>query len=170
MRLLSRIVLALSLMFLCNAALARDAKDAHYRLDGTKNLDMIGGKAESVAYRGRNAIHLVPAPGPENGDHDTMAVLTGPDFKNGTIEIDVAGSPRAGAPPDSSGFIGVRVGAGLSLGTVAQGDTRRLRVVCRYGYRGVDQDEDRCFGNEGTTIREWGYPAGASRQRPEAGR
>lgn len=107
MRTLSRTVLTLSLMFLFSAAFARDAKDTPYRLDGTKNIVMIGGKAESVTYRGRNAIHLVPASGPENGDHDTMAVLTGPGFRNGTIEIDVAGSPRAGAPLDSRGFIGV---------------------------------------------------------------
>jgi Domain of Unknown Function (DUF1080) len=107
MRLLCRKVFALSLMFFFSAALARDAKETHYRLDGTKNLNMIGGKAESVAYRGRTAVHLVPAAGPENSDHDTMAIVTGSDFKDGTIEIEVAGSPRPDAAPDSRGFIGV---------------------------------------------------------------
>lgn len=102
-----RTTLALSLMFLISVALARDAKDAHYRLDKTKDLVTIGGKAESVTYRGRGAVHLVPEPGPENSDHDTLAIVTGPDFKDGTIEIDVAGSPREGAPADSRGFIGV---------------------------------------------------------------
>jgi hypothetical protein len=107
MRKLCRITLALCLMFLFSAALARDAKGVHYRLDGTKNLAMIGGEAESVTYRGRSAVHLVPAPESENSDHDTLAILTGSDFKDGTIEIDLAGSPRPGAPPDSRGFIGV---------------------------------------------------------------
>jgi hypothetical protein len=43
-----------------------------------------------------------------------LALLDGPDFKDGTIQVDVAGAPRAGAPPDSRGFIGLsfRTGAG----------------------------------------------------------
>jgi hypothetical protein len=106
MRTLSRTVLTLSLLFLFSAAFARDAKDTPYRLDGTKNIVMIGGKAESVMYRGRRAVHLVPE-SVENNDADTLAIVTGPDFKNGSIEIDVAGSPRAGAPADSRGFIGI---------------------------------------------------------------
>ena len=42
-----------------------------------------------------------------------LALLDGPEFKDGTIQIDVAGAPRPGTPPDSRGFIGVsfRTGA-----------------------------------------------------------
>ena len=36
-----------------------------------------------------------------------LAMLTGADFHDGTIELEVAGVPRAGAPEDSRGFIGL---------------------------------------------------------------
>ena len=36
-----------------------------------------------------------------------IAILAGPDFKDGTIEVDVAGAPLNGAPADSRGFIGI---------------------------------------------------------------
>ena len=103
----SRLLLAITVLLLFAFALARDAKEVRYRLDNTKDLTTVGGKAESVTYKGRGAVHLVPAPGAEKRDGDMMAILAGPDFKDGTIEIDVAGAPRAGAPDDARGFIGV---------------------------------------------------------------
>src|SRR5882762_3430372 len=36
-----------------------------------------------------------------------LAIVTGSNFFNGTIEVEVAGVPRAGAPEDSRGFIGL---------------------------------------------------------------
>ena len=36
-----------------------------------------------------------------------LAVLEGRTFTNGTIEVDLAGAPRTGAPADSRGFIGI---------------------------------------------------------------
>jgi len=107
MRLSSRVSIALTVLVLIVFAFARDAKETRYRLDSAKDLTMVGGKAEPVTYKGRGAVHLVPAPGPGNGDEDMIAILAGPDFKDGTIEVDVAGAPLSGAPPDSRGFIGV---------------------------------------------------------------
>ena len=104
---LSRLFTALTVLVLIAFALARDAKEIRFRLDSTRDLTAVGGKAESVTYRGRGAVHLVPSPEAEHGDGDMMAILTGPDFKDGTIELDVAGAPRAGAPDDARGFIGV---------------------------------------------------------------
>ena len=89
-------------------ALALAAKGAgSIPLDSAKGLVTIGGKVENVTYRGRRALHLVPADGAENTENDSMAMLSATDFKDGVIEIEVAGSPRAGAAPDSRGFIGV---------------------------------------------------------------
>jgi hypothetical protein len=103
-----RLSLAVTLICLFTVALARDAKEIRYRLDNTKDLVPIGGRLERVTYRGRSALHLMPVPGQENSDQeDMLAILTGPDFKDGVIEIEVAGSPRTGAPADSRGFIGV---------------------------------------------------------------
>jgi len=95
-------------LFLALTAFARDAKDStHFSLDTTKNLTTIGGTAESTMYRGRHAVHLAPTPDTANTDGDMLAIVTGPDFKNGSIELEVAGSPRPGTPADSRGFIGL---------------------------------------------------------------
>jgi hypothetical protein len=107
MRLTSRLCIVLTLFGLIAFALARDVKETRFRLDSTKDLTMIGGKAEPVTYKGRGAVHLVPAPSSDNSDEDMIAILAGPDFKDGTIEVDVAGAPLNGAPADSRGFIGI---------------------------------------------------------------
>jgi hypothetical protein len=70
-------------------------------------LEVINGHTETVTYRGRRALKLVPAPETAGKDEDMLAVLAGPAFGNGTIEIAVAGAPRPDAPPDSRGFIGI---------------------------------------------------------------
>jgi len=103
--------MALLLLLLCsvfvNPAFALDPKPpATFPLDST-GLDSVNAKVEAVTYRGRRAVHLVPLPGQENADGDMLALVAGRDFKDGTIEVEVAGTPRAGAPPDVRGFIGV---------------------------------------------------------------
>ncbi|HZS97536.1 MAG TPA: family 16 glycoside hydrolase [Terriglobales bacterium] len=107
MRLSPRLCIALAVLLLLAFALARDAKETRFRLDSAKDLTVVGGKAEPVTYKGRSAVHLVPAPTTDNGDEDMIAILAGPDFKDGTIEVDVAGAPLGGAPADSRGFIGI---------------------------------------------------------------
>jgi hypothetical protein len=77
------------------------------RLDSVSGLEVVGGAAEVVAYRGRRAVHLIPSAAPGSADKAVVAIVTGADFGDGTIEVDVAGAPRAGAPADSRGFIGV---------------------------------------------------------------
>lgn len=105
MRFLPRLFLALTSTVLLGA-FAHDVRDAaHFQLGDAKGLTTIGGKVENVQYRGRRALHLLPAA--DGQQEDAMAVLTTSDFKDGVIEIEVAGAPRTGAPPDSRGFIGV---------------------------------------------------------------
>jgi hypothetical protein len=69
--------------------------------------EVVNGRHEVVVYRGRRAVRLVPAPELEGRDANVLAILEGAEFRNGTIEIDVAGKPRPGAPADSRGFVGV---------------------------------------------------------------
>jgi hypothetical protein len=69
--------------------------------------EVLNGHTETVTYRGRRALKLVPAPETAGKDEDMLAVLAAPAFGNGTIEIAVAGAPRPDAPPDSRGFIGI---------------------------------------------------------------
>ena len=60
-----------------------------------------------VTYQGRRALHLIPAKGHENTDQAMWAILTGTDFTDGTIEVDVAGAPHPGSSQEMRGFIGV---------------------------------------------------------------
>jgi hypothetical protein len=76
-------------------------------LDSTDGLELVNAKAEFVTYRGQRALRLVPLPGHETGDDGMLAILIGSDFRDGTIEVEVAGTPRPGAPTDARGFIGV---------------------------------------------------------------
>jgi hypothetical protein len=77
------------------------------RLDSLIGLEVVNGKAEVATYRGRPALHLTPLPDHEGADEATLAIVTGTDFDDGTIEVEVAGAPRVGAPSDSRGFIGI---------------------------------------------------------------
>jgi hypothetical protein len=76
------------------------------QLDSLHGLEAVNGKAEITPYRGRRALHLIPPDHPSD-DASMLAIVTGTDFHNGTIEVEVAGAPRAGAPEDSRGFIGL---------------------------------------------------------------
>jgi hypothetical protein len=69
--------------------------------------EVVNGHTEAVTYRGVRALKLVPAPETAGKDEDMMALLDRPEFKNGTIQLEVAGAPRPGMPPDSRGFIGL---------------------------------------------------------------
>lgn len=86
---------------------AADAKQSSFPLDSAKGLAPMGATVESVSYRGRRAVHLVPPTGHENQEGDMIAILAGPDFHDGTIEVEVAGTPRPDAPDDARGFIGI---------------------------------------------------------------
>lgn len=76
------------------------------RLDSLRGLELVDAKAEVANYRGRSALHLVPLPNPPK-DYSMLAIVSGSDFKDGTIEIEVAGSPRKDADPSDRGFIGL---------------------------------------------------------------
>lgn len=60
-------------------------------------------KAEDAVYRGRQAIHLTPA----SAAGDGLAIVAGPVFENGTIEVDLAGAPAKGAADSARGFVGI---------------------------------------------------------------
>jgi CubicO group peptidase (beta-lactamase class C family) len=78
-----------------------------FPLDSTSGLELLNVKADVQTYRGRRALRLVEEPAGAPGGGDAMAFLAGSDFKDGTIEVDVAGAPRRGAFEGARGFIGV---------------------------------------------------------------
>jgi hypothetical protein len=69
--------------------------------------EVVNARVDTVTYRGVRALHLAPAPETAGKDEDMLALLDGPAFTDGTIEVEVAGAPRPDASPDSRGFIGI---------------------------------------------------------------
>src|SRR5207344_2601028 len=74
------------------------------RVDRVDRLTMIAGKAEPATYRGRPGLKSIER---EINQGLGMAVLTGVDFADGTIETEIAGLPAAGAAEGSRGFVGI---------------------------------------------------------------
>jgi hypothetical protein len=71
------------------------------------SVEAVNTEVKAVQYKGRPALQLMPLAGKEQSDEDMLAILPGTTFKDGTIELEVAGAPRADAKPDMRGFIGV---------------------------------------------------------------
>jgi hypothetical protein len=78
-----------------------------YRLDSTKGLELVNTDAQVMNYRGRRALHLTAPPGGEKDKGSMIALVNGTDFRNGTIEVEVAGLPIAAMDSTARGFIGV---------------------------------------------------------------
>jgi hypothetical protein len=101
--------LVVAVVILAGAFSGQGAKnaDSTHLLNSLNRLELVNGKAEVVSYRGRRAVHLVPLPDHQTPTDAVLAILSGRDFKNGTIEVEVAGSRRAGTRADERGFIGI---------------------------------------------------------------
>ena len=62
-------------------------------------------KVESVEFKGKRAIKVVEDGEVANGE--AYAVIKGPQFHNGTIEVEMAGQPAKAAGEAARGFIGL---------------------------------------------------------------
>ena len=76
-----------------------------FPLNSISELELQHVKAELVTYRGRRAVRLVEQEEPTT-EH-AIAILSGSDFKDGVIEVEIAGAPRKDAPQDMRGFVGI---------------------------------------------------------------
>jgi hypothetical protein len=73
-----------------------------------QSADRLVGKNVSIAqtnYKGRKATQVIATPGAADGT--SYAVIKNVLFRDGTIEVDLAGQPAAGAVGDARGFIGI---------------------------------------------------------------
>jgi len=73
-----------------------------------QSVDRLEGKNVSVkqaTFKGRGAVQLIAAPDADNAT--SYAVLKDQVFLDGTIEVDLAGQPAAGAGEGARGFIGI---------------------------------------------------------------
>lgn len=80
-----------------------------YVLRSADGLELLNVKAESVKYRGRQALRLIEARGQAGGSTEVPAValLADSDFGDGVIEAELAGKPGAGANETARGFVGI---------------------------------------------------------------
>lgn len=122
LRVLAVLLVALSAGFLVRNADGESAgASLTFPLDSVDRLEVHTAKLDAVEvtnptpevvnYRGRAAIRLINKAGttaagaPAGGE--TIAIVKGTRFKDGTIEADVLAVPRAGAQPEVRGFIGI---------------------------------------------------------------
>jgi hypothetical protein len=96
------------LLLLCAVSVAACAQESavppsqSFALTDTSDLTLLGVKADAVEYRGRKAVRLI-----KEGDGDGIALLKGTQFRDGTIEADIA--TKVTTPPGvrMPGFIGI---------------------------------------------------------------
>jgi len=87
----------------------------NFPLNSLDGLDLLNIQGQAAAYRGRRAVRLLDSPTPQPNmtrgraaGHEGIAILTGSEFADGTIEADLAGAPRPGADTSvARGFIGI---------------------------------------------------------------
>jgi len=73
-----------------------------------QSVDRLVAKNVSIAptnYKGRSAIQVITKPDAANGT--SYALVKDASFRDGVIEVDVAGQPSAGAAAAARGFIGI---------------------------------------------------------------
>lgn len=65
-------------------------------------------KARSLTYKGRKAVEIVDAdPNGSLPDGKLLAVISGTDFQDGVIDVDLTGDALPGMPPEIRGFTGI---------------------------------------------------------------
>ena len=106
---------------------------------------------EAVRYNGSNVLEVRQTRPYRGFDTDTFAFVPGLDFRDGMIEVEVAGSLLPDAPPDARGFIGITFRIDVDGGTFgcegiyvrptngrAQDQVRRNRSAQYFSYPGYD--------------------------------
>lgn len=99
-------VIASAAAFLGQSPVGKNAA-REWTFASTSGLKLVNATAQSTTYRGRHAVHLIPAPLRQGQPFSMKAILDNSEFANGTIDADVAGAPLGGAPTDARGFVGI---------------------------------------------------------------
>ncbi len=69
--------------------------------------EVLNGRSRVVTYRDRPALQLSISPEKANTEAAVFAIIDGALFTDGAIELSLVGVPRADAPADSRGFVGL---------------------------------------------------------------
>ncbi|MFM9970982.1 MAG: hypothetical protein ACKVQK_21520 [Burkholderiales bacterium] len=76
-------------------------------LEAGNAIQCINVAAENVTFEGRQALRLSDAAPANAGDNGRLAIFPIDNFRDGIIEIDIAGEPGPGAAQAARGFVGV---------------------------------------------------------------
>jgi hypothetical protein len=77
-----------------------------FSVTNLSDLECRNAEAETVTYKGRQALRLIESA--ERIDKGySIAIISNTNFQNGVIETEIAGMPRADAPPEMRGFVGI---------------------------------------------------------------
>jgi hypothetical protein len=98
----------IAILFAAASSVCGQAQTKTFTLDSLDNLKAHKVKAEPATFKGRKALRVTDAvqQGGEASE-DRLVVLTGSEFQNGVIQVDVAGEPGPGAAEQARGFVGV---------------------------------------------------------------
>ncbi len=81
------------------------AQESEWSLTSVDGLRPINVQAEPVEHDGKEGLRVARAD--DYTDGGTLVLLEGSDFRDGTIELELAGEPAPGADPSMRGFVGV---------------------------------------------------------------
>jgi hypothetical protein len=104
--LVSCLAAALAVLFSVAAGSAQ-TRTMTLPLDSSEGLKPINAKLEPARYKGRKALRVTDAAPEGSPDDARFVVVTGSQFQDGLIEVDVAGDRIAGAAETARGFVGV---------------------------------------------------------------
>lgn len=98
---------AILLLFVGVDAGLSQAQTQSIPLDSTKGLKPVNVKAEPISFKGRKALRVTDTAQMRPGDEGRLALLTGTEFQDGTIEVDLTGDVASGAMEAARGFVGI---------------------------------------------------------------
>jgi hypothetical protein len=76
-------------------------------LNSTERLELINVKVKVVSLKGKEGIRVEKEDLGDDNNFETLVLIKDSDFRNGTIELEIAGEPAPDAPQGSRGFVGV---------------------------------------------------------------
>jgi hypothetical protein len=99
-KLLAAVVTAGALVTTVHAA----TRPGRYAVESGEGLELVRVVPQSVTYEGQKALRLE---GVKGHIGEALALVTGSEFTDGAIDVDLAGRPAAGSDAGARGFVGI---------------------------------------------------------------
>jgi hypothetical protein len=89
---------------LLTVSLHAATKPGRFAVESGNGLELVHVVSKTVTHHGQQALHLTKD---KNSSGSAVALLTGSEFADGTIDADIAGQPAAGSDAGARGFVGI---------------------------------------------------------------